>query len=121
MAKVLCVDYGDCVQCICKSLDSKGDGCTTKFDCEKLYNAGYRKASDVAREIFEEIEDVLQPTILALFCISEALVDVSKSHITEEKAINYIRECLHGTISSRYRLKKAFEPIKKKYESEGEK
>ena len=25
---------------------------------EKLYNAGYRKASDVAREIFEEIEKV---------------------------------------------------------------
>ena len=25
-------------------------------DAEALYNAGYRKASDVAREIFEEIE-----------------------------------------------------------------
>jgi hypothetical protein len=28
-------------------------------DAEALYNAGYRKASDVASEIFEEIEDVL--------------------------------------------------------------
>ena len=26
---------------------------------EELYNAGYRKAQDVAREIFAEIEDVL--------------------------------------------------------------
>ena len=26
---------------------------------ENLYNAGYRKASDVAREIFEEIDDAM--------------------------------------------------------------
>lgn len=35
-----------------------GDEISTMF-AKALYNAGYRKASDVAREIFEEIEDVL--------------------------------------------------------------
>ena len=29
-------------------------------DAEALYNAGYRKASDVAREIFEEIERLIE-------------------------------------------------------------
>lgn len=35
-----------------------GDEISTMF-AEALYNAGYRKASDVAREIFEEIDKIV--------------------------------------------------------------
>jgi hypothetical protein len=53
------------------SIATSCDGCkwhgntNKKADCldyliaENLYNAGYRKKSEVAREIFEEIEDVI--------------------------------------------------------------
>ena len=34
--------------------------------CETLYNAGYRKASEVARKIFEEIEEGVKAAISAL-------------------------------------------------------
>ena len=43
-------------------LDRTCDECMTGFECKammyakRFYNAGYRKASDVAREICEEIE-----------------------------------------------------------------
>ena len=57
---------GEMTKDICE-IQNKGmkcDICDTGCDCrmfaEALYNAGYRKASEVAREIFEEIE--------ALFC-----------------------------------------------------
>ena len=33
----------------------KYERCSFRYKAETLYNAGYRKASDVAREIFEEI------------------------------------------------------------------
>lgn len=33
--------------------------CNGYKNMEKLFDAGYRKASDVAREIFEEIDDLL--------------------------------------------------------------
>ena len=40
--------------CECDCLNCKS--CYSWELCEALYNAGYRKAEDVAREIFEEIE-----------------------------------------------------------------
>ena len=55
MAKTLCSDYGECKYCICKKVESETNVCTVESDCEELYNAGYRKASEVAEEIFAEI------------------------------------------------------------------
>jgi hypothetical protein len=46
-------------------LDRTCDECMTSFECKammyakRFYNAGYRKASEVAREIFAEIENVM--------------------------------------------------------------
>lgn len=87
----------------------------------RMQNAECRVDSEVAEEIFAEIEETLSPTISALFMISETLVDVSKSHISEEKAIKDIRNYLHNAICSKYQLEKALAELKKKYtESEGE-
>lgn len=48
---------GGCRKCDC---DANGRfNCKLLYDAELLYNAGYRKASDVAREIFEEIEKLM--------------------------------------------------------------
>ena len=46
-------------------LDRTCDECMTSFECKammyakRFYDAGYRKSSDVAREIFEEIGTLL--------------------------------------------------------------
>ena len=67
---------------------------------EALYNAGYRKASDVAREIFAELETVLykivKPSIRAVGIVETKIMD--GFHIRIED----------------------YNTIKKKYESEGE-
>ena len=65
---------------------------------KRLYNAGYRKASDVAREIFEEIEGVLA-----------VYTHTSKS----EDYDNGIYDALEWVDSK-------VAELKKKYESEGE-
>lgn len=57
MAKILCSDYGDCKKCSLSNPESENP-CMVYDDCERLYNAGYRKQSDVAKEIFEEIEQL---------------------------------------------------------------
>ena len=51
---------------ICSTCQRELDPCGSKkpcrsaiAECNDLYNAGYRKASDVAREIFEEIEELI--------------------------------------------------------------
>ena len=53
MAKIICAptaNKGNCDKCGFKRHCSKFD------DATDLYNAGYRKASDLAEEIFAEIE-----------------------------------------------------------------
>lgn len=57
MAKVLCKDCArDALPC---SLTITGIMCDAVMEqAEALYSAGYRKASDVAREIFEELEKI---------------------------------------------------------------
>lgn len=108
------------ILCDAKDHDCKGgNDCLCVKQAEALYNAGYRKASTVAMEIFAEIEKEFEPTVSALFYISETLVDVSKSHIDEKDALNKIREYLSGTVCSKYRLRKMLAELKKKYESEG--
>lgn len=54
---------GNCILCeeLWVECDAKCDMC--EF-AKQLYNAGYRKASDVAREIFEEVKEA----ILDLVC-----------------------------------------------------
>lgn len=57
MAKIMCgFDDEECEHCITCSYHN---GCACEEDAKNLYNAGYRKASDVAREIFEEIGKIL--------------------------------------------------------------
>jgi hypothetical protein len=51
IAKILCGMKNGCDGCMWdKSI------CYERNDAEEIYNAGYRKASDVAREIFEELK-----------------------------------------------------------------
>lgn len=64
---------------------------------ETLYNAGYRKASDVAREIFEEIEKLLDNYHLA--CLPVGMIEP------------YV--CYDSGLGD------AIAELKKKYESEG--
>lgn len=55
MTKDLC-DI-ECKGMKCNECD--GYGCEYRMTAEALYTAGYRKASEVAREIFAEIEDYM--------------------------------------------------------------
>ena len=54
IAKNICGMKNGCVGCMFNK-----SNCYERKDAEAIYNAGYRKASEVAREIFEEIERVL--------------------------------------------------------------
>ena len=58
MAKTLCEDYGECKKCTLSNPECENP-CMISEDCERLYNQGYRKASEVAREIFAEIEKAI--------------------------------------------------------------
>lgn len=51
IAKVLIVKCGECHTC--KYLDELH--CADLLSAEELYNAGYRKGSDTAREIYKEL------------------------------------------------------------------
>ena len=50
IAKTMCKNYGGCSKCMFFS------SCDVKSFAMRLHEKGYRKASDVAREIFEQIE-----------------------------------------------------------------
>ena len=53
----------------------------------------------------EKLKEKLYPTASALFCIGEVCVDVSKQHISAEKAIEKIRGYLGKTdMYSRYSI-----------------
>lgn len=85
-----------------------------KVNCEKtwlaeaLYNAGYRKASDVAREIFEEVMQALEKGIAEA---NKTILD--KTRIFTEELI-CTGEMYAGHIG------KSICEVFKKYESEGE-
>lgn len=59
----------------------------------------------------EMLKEKLYPAAIALSCIGEVCVDVSKQHISAERAIDKIREYLRETdvIGSRYRVDKLIE------------
>ena len=99
------------------TISTMKDKYTDMFICtiaKHLVASDYCKRSEVVQEILEEVSEKLGPTMSALFCIGETLVDVSKSHIDEKQAINQIRKYLDKAICSRYQLKKALEEIQKK-------
>ena len=56
IAKILAKsdDCGDCTNCMHNAW------CPDKNDAELIYNAGYRKASDVVRELIEDIATLLE-------------------------------------------------------------
>lgn len=59
----------------------------------------------------EMLKDKLYPAAKALFMIGETLVDESKQHISQQKALDKIRSYLHGTdvICNRRRLDQLIE------------
>jgi len=59
----------------------------------------------------EMLREKLHKAAIALSCISEVCVDVSKQHISAERAIDKIRNYLYDTdvIGSRYRVNKLIE------------
>ena len=61
--------------------------CGVETVAEDIYNAGYRKASDVAREIFEEIEKYNRPPIPeceAVYVMKKSEFEALKNKYTEE-------------------------------------
>ena len=61
---------------------------TNRFLSESLYNAGYRKASEVAREIFEEIEKVTEIGRIMNACAIvslDELAELKKKYTESEK------------------------------------
>ncbi len=54
-----CGCVGTCLECEYATLAEDDCACIDVKIAEGLYNAGYRKASDVAEEIFVEIENIL--------------------------------------------------------------
>ena len=67
-----------------------GDGISTMF-AEALYNAGYRKSSEVAREIFEEIDPLLDKYMNdANYSTGEIIYDLAelKKKYTESEKDN---------------------------------
>ncbi len=60
MVKAVCIQMRDYPKLTCKkckeSNRSTNAYCRIQFEMERLYNAGYRKSTDVAEEIFAEID-----------------------------------------------------------------
>lgn len=50
MAKIMCVSDSDCIMCAAQS------PCQLKNFAKRLYENGYRKASEVVAEIFEKLK-----------------------------------------------------------------
>ena len=74
------------------------------------------------KEFAEKIKKEITPTIMALFSISEILVDVSKSHISQNDALNEIRNKLQESniIYSRLKLEQMIEDIVKEMDDNNE-
>lgn len=87
-----------CYECECWSDDNHCCCSYNSKEAEALYNAGYRKASDVARDIFGDIERLLDTYSSAQCYQGEVFVQKSFD----------------------YELEEAIAELRKKYESEGE-
>ncbi len=85
MAKDVCPlieEYETCEKCDAK-LDIGDEPCLYKCMAKAFYNAGYRKASDVAREIFEEIKSIWKEGHGFIDC--EDLFKLKKKYTESEK------------------------------------
>ena len=94
-------------------LDRTCDECMTSFECKammyakRFYNAGYRKASEVAREIFAEIEEIRLRQIRKS--------DFFRNGSTEEME----RKFYEGAEWGLRQLSHWFAELKKKYTEDG--
>ena len=76
-------EYGTCEQCN-KDLDIYDEPCYWECMANAIINNGYRKASDVAREIFEEIEqNVFVPHFNGYFVRTKAYAELKKKYESE--------------------------------------
>jgi hypothetical protein len=86
MAKVMCFQADSCTVKSCVQVN-----CEKTWLAENLYNAGYRKASEVAREIFEEIEKITMHNVTSshgiwLMSMGEvAFAELKKKYTEGEK------------------------------------
>lgn len=92
----------------------------TSFECKamiyakRFYNAGYRKASEVAREIFEELlKDITHGLEIARSTRKKFLHNIEKNNIW---VYHY-----DGEIKALEGMECLIAELKKKYESEKEK
>ena len=95
MAKVLSTvkrcdafTVSECIKRKCQYPHYEGVTCIAEHQAEKLYNAGYRKASEVAREIFEEIDKMLDTVTIVM----GRLDSLRTFHKTIEKVTSTVDE-----------------------------
>ena len=112
----LTYDYVGCDEWHCSGCRyenySKGYFCERIMQAEKLTAKGYRKADDVAREIFEEIEEMLN---LQAKIVCETR---DKYRETDEPMLSFIA-MLDGRIYSLRVVEEHIAELKKKYTEEG--
>ncbi len=82
MAKIICGSHnnGACVF----NHEPCDLECSANGEAKKLYDSGYRKASEVAREIFEEVERVVNFALCVDITEWSAFAELKKKY-TEEK------------------------------------
>lgn len=84
MARDLCECYIDGV---CYQDNTPCDlRCEEYTNSEYLYSKGYRKASEVAREIFEDIENVLSENFHADCIMGDCVVDYYDDNLRDDIA-----------------------------------
>lgn len=83
IGKTMCRSFGteDCVPC------DAYRACMIHLFAEDVYKAGYRRASDVAEEIFAEIENWFELYSEREYSFAEE--ETSKGHCTEAEAHDY--------------------------------
>ncbi len=82
MAKLLEKDCGRCYDCDALSKTSVEIACTDYYHANQLYNAGYRKASEVAREIANMLREDLRGFVDGDYL--ERLLTIYEKKYTEE-------------------------------------
>ena len=85
MARVTCQMYTRQYEKRCAGVGECDYKCLHYQRCEALYDMGYRKASDVAREIIGEIEKINKQyrTTIASVIIGQKLAELKKKYESE--------------------------------------
>jgi hypothetical protein len=86
-----CGCVGTCLECEYATLAEDDCACIDVKIAEGLYNAGYRKASDVAEEIFAEIEHTARAAIILLKFEKDEKLRNTKTECYED-LLGYIAE-----------------------------